>query len=185
MTQADEPRRESLFGLGRRLVGGFVQLARLEITRGRQEIGEMIAETTGAAVMIGIGAGLGLLALITLDLAIVLGITALFEALPPIVVVIIIVVAFVAVAVGFAVAGVVNAGVIIGLVVAAVVFAVPAYLGFSAAWLWALFVLTVQAALALIFVLRGVRHIRIGPPEETIAAMKEDVAWAKRLLKRG
>ncbi len=33
--------------------------------------------------------------------------------------------------------------------------------------------------------MRGIKQIRIGPPEETIAAVKEDITWAKRLLKRG
>ena len=36
MTQADDPRRDSIPGLARRLISGFVQLAKLEITRGRQ-----------------------------------------------------------------------------------------------------------------------------------------------------
>lgn len=185
MTQAGEPRHESIPALARRLVGGLVQLARLEITRGRQEIGEMLAETKAGAIMLGIAAGLAFVALITLDLAIVLGIAALFDALVDLAVVIIIVASFVGVAIGFAVAGVFNAIVIIALVIAAAVFAVPAYFGFTAAWLTTLFVLVVQLAVVAIFVMRGIKQIRIGPPEETISAVKEDIAWAKRLLKRG
>jgi hypothetical protein len=34
-------------------------------------------------------------------------------------------------------------------------------------------------------VMRGVQRVRVGPPQETIDSVKEDVAWAKRLLKRG
>lgn len=185
MTQADEPRRESIPGLARRVVGGLVQLAKLEVKRGRQEIGEMLADTKGGAIMFGVAAGLAFLVLITLDIAIVLGVAALFGTLVDLAVVIVIVAVFAAVAIGYAVAGVVNAVVVIGLLLAAAVFAIPAYLGFSAAWLAALFVLVVQAALIGVFVLRGIKQVRIGPPEETIAAVKEDIEWAKRLLKRG
>lgn len=185
MTQAGEPRRESIPALARRLVGGMVQLVRLEVTRGRQEIGEMLAETKLGAILLGIAAGLGFLAIITLDVTIVLGVTALFEAIPNLVVVIIIVACFVGIAVGFAVAGLVNVGVIIGLLVAAAIFAVPSYFGFTAAWFSAIFVLVLQLSLAAIFVMRGIKHIRIGPPEETINAVKEDITWAKRLLRRG
>src|SRR5215211_3700149 len=64
-------------------------------------------------------------------------------------------------------------------------FALPASLGFRAAWLSALFVFTMQLAVAPLFIMRGVRHMRIGPPERTIESVKEDIAWAKRLLKRG
>jgi hypothetical protein len=41
------------------------------------------------------------------------------------------------------------------------------------------------AALAALLGFQGVRRIKVGPPEETIEAVKEDIAWAKRLLKRG
>ena len=30
----------------------------------------------------------------------------------------------------------------------------------------------------------GARRIRIGPPERTMASVREDIAWAKRLLRR-
>src|SRR3970282_2221914 len=103
MTQADEPRRESIPGLARRVIGGLVQLARLEITRGRQEGGEMLGEIKAGAIMFGVAGALGLLALITLVVAIVLGVAALFAVLVDLAVVIIIVAAFAAVAVGFAV----------------------------------------------------------------------------------
>jgi hypothetical protein len=185
MTQAGEPRRESIPALARRLVGGLVQLARLEVTRGRQEIGEMLDDLKVGAIFFGIAAGLAFLAVISIDVFFVLGVTALFEAIPNLVVVIIIVACFVGIAIGFAVAGLVNVGIFIGLLVAAAIFAVPAYFGFTAAWLSAIFVLVLQLALATIFAMRGVRQVHIGPPEETIAAVKEDITWAKRLLRRG
>jgi uncharacterized membrane protein YqjE len=134
MTQADEPRRESIPGLARRLFGGFVQLARLELTRGRQELGEMVGQVKGGMILIGIGVGLLILALIALVAFIILSIAAL-TGLPD--------------------------------------------------WLVALIVFIVLAVVAALLAYQGVRRIRIGPPEETIAAVKEDVAWAKRLLKRG
>ena len=134
MTQADEPRRESIPGLARRLIGGFVQLARLELTRGRQELGEMMGHVKAGMIMIGIGVGLLILALIALVAFIILSIAAL-TGLPD--------------------------------------------------WLVALIVFIVLAVVAAFLAYQGVRRIRIGPPEETIAAVKEDVAWAKRLLKRG
>lgn len=135
MTQADEPRREeSIPGLARRLIGGFVQLARLEITRGRQELGEMMGHVKAGMILIGIGVGLLIMALIALVAFIILSIAAL-TGLPD--------------------------------------------------WLVALIVFIVLAVLAALLAYQGVRRIRIGPPEETIAAVKEDVAWAKRLLRRG
>ena len=185
MTQADEPRDESMIGLARRLVGGFVQLARLEVTRGRQEIGEMIAETKVGALLLGIGAAVAFLALISLDAAIVLAVVALFEVIAPLAAAIVIIAVFALLAIGLALSGAINAGVLIGLLVAAAVFAVPAYLGFTAAWFAALFVFVVQLLVVALFVLRGVQRVRVGPPKETIDSVKEDIAWAKRLLKRG
>jgi membrane protein len=134
MTQADEPRRDSIPGLAKRLIGGFVELAKLEITRGRQEMGEMLAEVKGGLVLIGIGVGLIVLALIAFVAFLILAIAAL-TGLP--------------------------------------------------AWLVALIVFILLAALAALLGFQGVRRIKVGPPEETIEAVKEDIAWAKRLLKRG
>ena len=51
-------------------------------------------------------------------------------------------------------------------------------------WLAALIVLILFVALAAIFGFLGVRRIQSPVPEETIAAVKEDLAWAKRLLRR-
>jgi hypothetical protein len=64
-------------------------------------------------------------------------------------------------------------------------FALPAYLGFRAAWHTALFVFTTQLLIAALIAWRGVRRIKVGPPEETIASVREEVAWAKRLMRRG
>jgi membrane protein len=134
MTQADEPRRESIPGLAKRLIGDFVQLARLEMTRGRQEIGQMLDQTKGGLVMIAIGVGLIVLALIAFVTFLVLAIAAL-TGLP--------------------------------------------------GWLVALIVFILLAAVAALLGYQGVRRIRVGPPEETIEAVKEDIAWAKRLMRRG
>lgn len=134
MTQAGEPRRDSILGLARQLVGGVVQLVRLELTHGRQELGQMLSETRGGLIMIGIAVGLLVAALIALVTFVILAITAL-TGLP--------------------------------------------------GWLVALLVFIVLAGTAALLAYRGVRRIRIGPPEETIESVKEDIAWAKRLLRRG
>lgn len=186
--------RLSAFALVRRLVGGFIGLARLELQHGRQEIGAMLAEAGKGAALVGMAIIVTLISLATLDVAIVLGIAALFEALPGLVVAIIILIVFVAVIVVALASG---AGAVarlpgwllalglllaIGLITS---FALPAYLGFKAAWHAGLFVFTTQLLLAALIAWRGVRRIKIGPPEETIASVKEEVAWAKRLMKRG
>ncbi|HET6380470.1 MAG TPA: phage holin family protein [candidate division Zixibacteria bacterium] len=134
MTQGAPPPRLSIFGQARQLISGLVQLARLEVTRGRQEIGEMLAETRSGLVLIGIALVVALLALITFVMTVVLGIAAL-TGLPE--------------------------------------------------WLVALIVLLIFIVLAGLLAFLGVRRIRIGPPEETIEAVKEDMAWVKRLIRRG
>jgi hypothetical protein len=194
MTHADEP-RPSILGLARQLVAGVVQLARLELTHGRQEIGEMLAETRLGAILLAVAAGFVVIALVTLDIVVVLGVAALFEVLPDLTTVIIILAAFVALMAmygafgGFSFAARLPwiATLLLFLLVVGLAagFAVPAYLGFRAAWLSALFVFTMQLAVAPLFIMRGVRHVRIGPPERTIESVKEDMAWAKRLLRRG
>jgi hypothetical protein len=184
MTRPDPPRRESAFALVRRLVGGGVALVRLELQRGRQEIGEMVAETKVGAILLGIAAALALLVLISLDVTIILGVAALFEVIADLAVAIIIGAVFLLVLIALAIAGAANAVAVILILVAATAFVVPALLGFRADWLAALFVLVVQAAAAGALALRGVQKVRIGPPQETIESVKEDFAWAKRLLKR-
>jgi hypothetical protein len=57
--------------------------------------------------------------------------------------------------------------------------------GFRAAWHTALFVFATQLLIAALIAWRGVRRINVGPPEETIASVREEVAWAKRLMRRG
>ena len=46
---------------------------------------------------------------------------------------------------------------------------------------WLVFLIGVGGLLAFM----GIRRIRVGPPEETIQAVQEDIEWAKRLLRRG
>ncbi len=128
-----EPQRETIIGLARGLVRGVVALARLEITRGRQEIGEMVSESLSGVIRIVIALAL------------------------------------------LAIAG------IAGLVF--VILGIAALTGWPG-WLIALLVAVVLTLLAALLAWLGIRRIRVGPPEETIASVKEDVAWAKRLLKR-
>lgn len=137
MTQADGPRdevSESVFGQARRLLAGMVQLAKLEIAHGRQEIGEMVGRATSGVVMILVAIGLVVLALIAFLLFLILALAAL-TGLP--------------------------------------------------GWLVALLVVVALGVIAAVLVWRGIKRIQIGPPEETIASVKEDIAWAKRLLRRG
>jgi membrane protein len=51
-------------------------------------------------------------------------------------------------------------------------------------WLAALIVFIVLALLAALFAWRGTHHIRNPTPQRTIESVKEDIAWAKRLIKR-
>jgi len=128
-----EPQRETIIGLARGLVRGFVALARLEITRGRQEIGEMVSESLSGVIRI----------VIALALLAIAGISGLVF----------------------------------------VILGIAALTGWPG-WLIALLVAVVLTLLAALLAWLGIRRIRVGPPEETIASVKEDVAWAKRLLKR-
>jgi uncharacterized membrane protein YqjE len=134
MTDAHEP-RPSLLALARHLVSGVVQLVRLEITQGRQEIGEMLGQTRSGLILIGIAIAFLFIALITLVLTVILATAALLSFLP--------------------------------------------------AWLVALIYLVIFLGIAGLLAWLGIRRIRIGPPEQTIESVKEDIAWAKRLLRRG
>jgi hypothetical protein len=194
MTDTDQaPPRQNAFVLVRQLVSGMVRLAKLELQHGRQEIGAMLGEAGIGAAMIAGAFVVALVSLATLDVAIVLGVAALFEALPGVAVAIIILIVFVGVLVVAIATGVGTArppgwavGVgLLAVALLAVAFALPAYLGFRAAWHAALFVFTTQLLVAALIAWRGVRRIKVGPPEETIASVREEVAWAKRLLKRG
>jgi arginine exporter protein ArgO len=96
--------------------------------------------------------------------------------------------------IGVMLAGLRRAAILIGialaLVFAALITSVVALiLGLAAltglpAWLMALIVFVVLLGLAGLLGWRGVRRIRLGAPEETIASVKEDMAWARRLIRR-
>jgi len=133
MTQSPEP-RQSIFGLVGRLVNGVLELARLEATRGRQELGQMVDDTKQGALLLGIAGGLLFMSLMVLLIFLVEALAAL-TGLPRWV---------------------------IALVALIVLVGVGAALGYI-----------------------GAKRIRVGAPEETIEAVKEDIEWARRLLKRG
>jgi len=96
--------------------------------------------------------------------------------------------------IGLMLAGVQRAAILLGIALALVfaamiTFVVALVLGLAALtgiapWLMALIVFFVLLLLAGLFGWRGVRRIRIGAPEETIASVKEDMAWARRLMRR-
>jgi uncharacterized membrane protein YqjE len=135
MTYRDGSRRQSIFGLGRELVGGLIGLARLEVTHGRQEMGQSFGHVKGAVILFAIAAGLALFALITLLVFVILALAALT--------------------------------------------------GWPG-WVWALIVFLVLAISAGLLAYAGVRQAQqVKPkPDETIASVKEDIAWAKRLIRR-
>lgn len=131
MASGDRRQGGSIFGLARELIGGGIRLARLELQHGRQEVGERIGQTTRGAALLGIAAGLGLLALIAL---VVLLIALLALVLP--------------------------------------------------LWASALIWLAIFVVVGVIFAYLGKNRLRNPVPEETIESVKEDIAWAKRLLRR-
>ena len=87
--------------------------------------------------------------------------------------------------------GVVLIGIAVALVFAALIsLTVTLILGLAAllawpGWVMALLVTFLLLLVAGLLAWRGIRKIKIGPPEETIASVREEVAWAKRLLRRG
>jgi uncharacterized membrane protein YqjE len=87
--------------------------------------------------------------------------------------------------------GVVLIGIAVALALAALIsLTVTLILGLAAltgwpGWVIALLVTFLLLLIAGLLGWRGVRKIKIGPPEETIASVREEVAWAKRLLRRG
>jgi uncharacterized membrane protein YqjE len=134
MTEGSPP-GEGIVALARRLVRGLIDLAKLEVTRGLQEIGLSLGEVKAAAIRFGIAVALVALALVALVVFFIQGLAAL-TGWPD--------------------------------------------------WLAALLVFVALAVLAVLFGVLGYRRVRrISPPEETMAAVKEDVEWAKRLLRRG
>jgi membrane protein implicated in regulation of membrane protease activity len=68
--------------------------------------------------------------------------------------------------------------------VAALIFGLAALTGLPD-WAMALIVFVALLLVAALFGYRGARRIRVGPPTETIASVKEEIAWAKRLTRRG
>lgn len=82
-------------------------------------------------------------------------------------------------------------GIALGLIFMALIALVVALiLGLSALtglpdWAMALIIFIVLLLVAGVFGYRGVRRIRVGPPAETIASVKEEIAWARRLTRRG
>ena len=53
-------------------------------------------------------------------------------------------------------------------------------------WVMSLLVTFLLLLIAGVLAWRGIRRVRtIGPPVETIASVREEVAWAKRLIRRG
>ena len=131
--ETDEPRL-SAFALVRKLVSGLVALARLEVQHGLQEVGGMLAEARGAAILFGIALALVFAALISFTVFLVLAIAAL--------------------------------------------------LGWPG-WVVSLIVTFLLLGIAAFLTWRGIKRIRFGAPEETIASVREEVAWAKRLIRRG
>jgi uncharacterized membrane protein YqjE len=82
-------------------------------------------------------------------------------------------------------------GIALGLVFAALIsltvfliLAIAALLGWPG-WVVSLIVTLLLLGIAALLVWRGMRRIKIGPPEETMASVREEVAWAKRLIRRG
>jgi len=87
--------------------------------------------------------------------------------------------------------GVILIGIAVALVFAAIIsLTVTLILGLAALfgwpdWVMALLVTILLLVIAGLLTWRGIRKIKIGPPEETIASVREEVAWAKRLMRRG
>ena len=135
MTTGDAPRRrENALTLVKRLVSGTVDLAKLEVQRGRQEIAQNLAHLRGGVVKLAIAAAIVVMFLIAL-LAFIIAVL-----------------------------------VVIGL------------------WWVALIFLVVLLLIAGLLGWRGIKQVTSTKftPEETIAAVKEDIAWLKtRLLRRG
>lgn len=124
----------SAFALVRELISGMVALAKLEVQRGRQEIGAMLASARGGVILIGIAVALIFAAIISLTVTLILALAAL--------------------------------------------------LGWPG-WVMALLMTILLLVIAGLLTWRGIRKIKIGPPEETIASVREEVAWARRLMRRG
>ena len=67
MTTGDRPRRrENAFTLVKRLVGGGIELAKLNVRQGREEIAQNLGHLRGGIVLLAIAAALALVFLIAL-----------------------------------------------------------------------------------------------------------------------
>ena len=190
MTPAPAPRREGAFKLVRRLISGSLNLGKLEIEQAKAELSQMLAETTAGAAIIAAGVVIALIAIATLDVVIVLAFHALFGWMNDLALTIFFGVVFAVLLILYvplmgSFSGGQRVAIVLAFIALAAAFAVPAYFGFRAAFHSALFVFVVQVAIIPLLVVRGIRRVRIGPPEETIASVKEDIEWAKsRLLRR-
>ena len=133
---AQPPRRENAFTLVRRLASGMVDLARLEVARGRQELTENVVTYRTGVVFLAIALAFVVLMAIVLMILLVFVISELTGVRP---------------------------------------------------WIISLFLVILLVALAGVFAWQGIRRIQSAnfTPDETIEAVKEDIAWAKRLLRRG
>jgi hypothetical protein len=137
MTPGNQPPPTSNpFKLLRQLISGGVELAKLEVQRGRQEITENVLAYRTGVILMAIAFGFVMLAFFVLMILLVLTIAAL-TGVP-------------------------------GWVVALILFLILVAVAALAGW-------------------RGIVKIQSThfTPDETIAAVKEDIAWAKRLLRRG
>ena len=133
---AQPPRRENAITLVRRLASGMVDLARLEVARGRQELTENVVTYRTGVVFLAIALAFVVLMAIVLMILLVFVISELTGVRP---------------------------------------------------WIIALLMVLLLIALAGVFAWQGIRRIQSAnfTPDETIEAVKEDIAWAKRLLRRG
>ena len=133
---AQPPRRENAITLVRRLASGMVDLARLEVARGRQELTENVVTYRTGVVFLAIALAFVVLMAIVLMILLVFVISELTGVRP---------------------------------------------------WIISLFMVILLVALAGVFAWQGIRRIQWAnfTPDETIEAVKEDIAWAKRLLRRG
>ena len=133
MTTGSAPRRENAFTLLRRLVSGTVGLAKLEVQRGREEIGRNLSQLKGGILLLAVAAG----------------------------------VAFV-------------------FLIAAIAFVMAVLVAIGLWWVDVI-LLVLLIAVAILLGMRGIGKVKSTSftPEETIAAVKEDVEWLKsRVLKR-
>lgn len=132
MTIGDRPRRENAFALAKRLLSGGVALAKLELQRGRQEMGENLGQVRSGVVLLALAAAVALLFMISLISAVI---AALF---------------------------------VLGL------------------WWVAIAIVVLLLIVSGVLAWRGIGKLRTASftPQETIESVKEDVAWAKRLLRR-